>query len=88
MVLAEVAWTLAGKRYAANREDVVAAITRLFEEPDVQFESRDVVWAAPCDSAEASAAKAANGTRTADYADPRIVRKAAATMSALGSGTA
>lgn len=84
VVLAEVAWTLAGKRYAASRDDVVAAITSLFEEPNVQFESRDVVWAALCDYAEAPAVKTANGTRTADFADALIVHKAAATMSALG----
>jgi predicted nucleic-acid-binding protein len=84
VVLAEVAWTLAGKRYAASREDVVAAITSLFEEPSVQFENRDVVWAALCDYAEAPAVKTTNGTRAADFADALIVRKAAATMSALG----
>ncbi len=84
VVLAEVAWTLAGKRYAASREDVVAAITSLFEEPSVQFENRDVVWAALCDYAEAPAVKTTNGTRTADFADALIVRKAAAAMRALG----
>lgn len=84
VVLAEVAWTLAGKRYGASRDDVVAAITSLFEEPNVQFENRDVVWAALCDYAEAPTVKTANGTRTADFADALIVRKAAATLSVLG----
>ncbi|MDZ4377272.1 MAG: type II toxin-antitoxin system VapC family toxin [Xanthomonadaceae bacterium] len=84
VVLAEVAWTLSGKRYAASRDDVVAAITSLFEEPNVQFENRDVVWAALRDYAEVPAIKTANGTRTADFADALIVRKAAATMRVLG----
>lgn len=84
VVLAEVAWTLSGKRYAASRDDLVVAITSLFEEPNVQFEDHDVVWAALRDYAEAPAVKTANGTRTADFADALIVRKAAATMRVLG----
>src|SRR3546814_7129618 len=84
VVLAEVAWTLAGKRYAAGRDDVVAAITSLFEEPNVLFENRDVVWMALRDYAEAPAIKTANGTRSADFADALIVHKAAATMRVLG----
>lgn len=84
VVLAEATWTLTGKRYGASREDVVAAINGLFEEPAIRFEDRQVVWAALQDYAEAPSIKTANGTRTADFADALIARKAEARQ--LSSG--
>lgn len=88
VVLVEATWTLTGKRYGASREDVVAAINGLFEEPAIRFEDRQVVWAALQDYAEAQSIKTASGTRTADFADALIARKAAATLMASGQSSA
>lgn len=84
VVLVELAWTLSGKRYSAAREDIVSAITGLFEEPRVQFEDRAVVWTALRDYAEAPMVKTANGSRSADFADALIARKSAATAAVVG----
>lgn len=84
VVLAEVVWTLAGKRYGASRDDIVAAITSLFEEPAIHFEHRAAVWAALNDYVTAASIKTSNGRRSADFADALIVRKAIATISARG----
>lgn len=84
VVLAELVWTLAGKRYGAVREQVVEAITSLLEEPNIHFEDRAAVWSALCAYADAPAVKTANGTRTADFADALIVHKAMAAARALG----
>ncbi|MCC6560698.1 MAG: PIN domain nuclease [Xanthomonadales bacterium] len=78
IVLVEVAWTLAGKRYRAGREQIVAAIGSLMEEPNLVFEDRQVLWAALCDYAEADSVSTANGRRHADFADALLVRKALA----------
>lgn len=84
IVLVEVAWTLAGKRYRARREQIVAAIGGLMEEPNLVFEDRQALWAALCDYAEAEPVTTANGRRHADFADALLVRKARAIGASRG----
>jgi predicted nucleic-acid-binding protein len=73
VVLAEAVWTLSGRRYSANSEDIVALIGGLLEETNVVFESRQAVWSALNAYAEMSAA------HDVDFADALIVNKAKVT---------
>jgi predicted nucleic-acid-binding protein len=76
IVLVEAVWTLKGKRYKATKEDIIAAVTALLEEPNVVFENRQAVWAALNDYAEAALVKTGDGMQAADLADALVVRKA------------
>ncbi|MDQ2917612.1 MAG: PIN domain-containing protein [Pseudomonadota bacterium] len=76
IVLAEVTWTLKGKRYNASREDLAAVVIGLLEERNVVFESRQAVWSAVNDFTDAKAVTTAGGIRHADLADALIVNKA------------
>jgi predicted nucleic-acid-binding protein len=84
IVLVETVWTLKGKRYKATREDIVAAVTALLEEPNVLFESRQAVWAALNDYAEAPLVKTGDGMQAADLADALVVHKAMFTAQQCG----
>jgi predicted nucleic-acid-binding protein len=76
VVLAEAIWTIKGKRYRATREDVIAVIMGLLGERNVVFESRQAVWSAVNDFAEATPVKSDDGVEAADFADALIVNKA------------
>jgi predicted nucleic-acid-binding protein len=76
VVLVETIWTLTGKRYGADKEDLVAVVTGLLEERNVVFESREAVWSALDDYLNALPVKTASGMRTADLADALVVNKA------------
>src|SRR5437016_14225809 len=66
IVLAETIWTLKGKRYKASKEDIVAVVMGLLEEPNVVFENQQAVWFALNDYVNAPAVKTAEGMRLAD----------------------
>lgn len=66
VVLAESVWTLTGRRYRATKDDVVAVVVRLLQEPNVCFEDDEVIW---------NALHAYRRTTT-DFADALIVHKA------------
>ena len=70
VVLAETVWTLAGKRYNVDKRSLVDVIMGLLREPNVLFESRQVIWSALNDFDEAD---------RVDFADALIVNKARAT---------
>jgi predicted nucleic-acid-binding protein len=74
IVLAEAVWTIKGKRYSATREDIIALIMGLLGERNVVFESRQAVWSAVNDFAEAKPVK--SDVEAADFADALIVNKA------------
>jgi predicted nucleic-acid-binding protein len=84
IVLAEAVWTLRGKRYKATKDDIIAAVTALLEEPNVAFESRQAVWAALNDYADAPLVRTRYGVNSADLADALIVRKATFTAQRWG----
>jgi len=84
VVLAETIWTLKGKRYRAGRDDLVAVVMGLLEEPNVVFESRQAVWSAVNDFIDAPPVRTADGTRTADLADALVVNKARITAQRRG----
>lgn len=84
VVLVEAIWTLKGKRYKASKDDLVAMLMGLLEEPNVVFESRQAVWSAVNDYIEAPPVKTADGVRTADLADTLVVNKAKVTAQRRG----
>ena len=45
-VLVETVWTLAGKRYKLDKDDICQVISHLFEEPTLCFEDNQTVWRA------------------------------------------
>ena len=86
IVLAETIWTLKGKRYKASKDDLVAMIMGLLEEPNVVFESRQAVWSGVNDYIDAPQVRTSNGTRSADLADALVVNKAKLTARRRGEG--
>lgn len=84
IVLVETIWTLKGKRYKASKEDIVAVVMGLLEEPNVVFESQQAVWSALNDYINAPAVKTPDGMRIADLPDALVVNKAKVTMELWG----
>ena len=84
VVLAETIWTLKGKRYKADKDDLVALIMGLLEEPNVVFESRQAVWSAVNDYIDAPEVRTAAGVRSADLTDALVVNKAKVTAQRRG----
>lgn len=82
VVLAEALWTLQGTRYRASRDDLVAVVIGLLEEPAVVFEDRNAVWSAVNEFADARPVVTAAGVRVLDFADALVVYKAIATAQA------
>ena len=82
VVLAEAVWTLAGSKYRLGKPDVVAAVERLFGEPNVRFEDDQVVWRALRAFRNAAPVRVGKRDRAADFADALIVYKALHTASA------
>ena len=79
VVLAETVWTLTGRRYGANREEIAAVVLALLEEHNVVFESRQAVWSALNDYVDALPVRTASGMKFADLADALVVNKAKVT---------
>lgn len=79
IVLIETVWVLAGKRYQAQKVDIIRAVTQLMEEPNVVFENKEAVWTALCDYAGARSIKDGVG-----LADTLILNKAKATAEIWG----
>jgi predicted nucleic-acid-binding protein len=84
VVLAETIWTLKGKRYKVGKDDLVAMVMGLLEEPNIVFESREAVWSALNDYIDAPPVDTADGTRTADLVDALVVNKALVTAQRRG----
>ncbi|MDE0291956.1 MAG: type II toxin-antitoxin system VapC family toxin [Candidatus Dadabacteria bacterium] len=75
MVLAETLWTLSGKKYRLNKDQLAGVVHALFEEPNVRFEDGAAVWMALNDYLESDGA---------DFADALIINKARAVAKAQG----
>ena len=76
VVLVETIWTLKGKKYKLNDEDVIQVINSLFEEPNIYFEDGQTVWRALNDYRKSSSVKVAGKHKRADFPDALIVNKA------------
>ncbi len=75
VVLAETLWTLSGRKYRLNKDQVAAVVHALFEEPNIRFEDGPAVWMALNDYLESDGA---------DFADALIINKARAVAEAQG----
>lgn len=75
VVLAETLWTLSGKKYRLNKDQLAGVVHALFEEPNVRFEEGAAVWMALNDYLESDGA---------DFADALIINKARAVAKAQG----
>lgn len=71
VVLVETIWTLRGKKYQLNKDELVAVIQSLFQEPNIIFEDGQAVWLALTDYRNAKAVK----EKEADFADALIINK-------------
>jgi predicted nucleic-acid-binding protein len=80
VVLAEMVWTLKGRRYKLDRSGICKVVNALFAEPSIRFEDNQVVWRALSDFAGATGlpdVPKSKGTKTSiDFADALIVNKA------------
>ncbi|WP_420429520.1 PIN domain-containing protein [Kordiimonas sp.] len=78
VVLVETLWTLRGKKYKLQKDELVDVILALFMEPMVRFENGQVVWKALNAYREAKPIKG----KEPDFADALIVCKAQYTVAA------
>lgn len=75
VVLVETLWTLSGKKYRLNKDQLAGVVHALFEEPNVRFEDGAAVWMALNDYLESDGA---------DFADALIINKARSVAKAQG----
>lgn len=71
VVLVETIWTLRGKKYQLNKDELVAVLQALFQEPNIRFEDGQAVWVALTDYRNAKPVKG----KEADFADALIINK-------------
>lgn len=76
VVLAETIWTLRGKKYNLQKEDIVQIVNVLFEEKNIVFEDGQTVWRALTDYRKAEPVKESGKRKQADFQDALIVNKA------------
>src|SRR5690606_17433017 len=76
VVLVETIWTLKGKKYQANKDDIVNLVSNLLAEPNIEFENAQIIWHALNDYRKAKPVKVSGKIKEADFADARAVRKA------------
>lgn len=86
VVLVETLWTLKGKKYQLSNTDLIGIVRALFEETNIRFEDRQVIWMALNDYRKAKPARG----KVPDFADALITNKAKFIANSLGisfSGT-
>ena len=76
IVLVETLWTLRGKKYNLNKNQLIAVIQQLFAEPNIRFEDGQTVWRALNDYRLATPVKVGSKRKTADFPDALIINKA------------
>ncbi len=75
IVITETVWTLKGKKYKLDKEQILNTIYKLFEEPNIVFEDGQTIWRALGDYAAAQAVKVGKKLKGADFPDALIVNK-------------
>ncbi|OED44513.1 twitching motility protein PilT [Endozoicomonas sp. (ex Bugula neritina AB1)] len=76
IVLVETLWTLRGKKYNLDKNQLIAVIQQLFAEPNIRFEDGQTVWRALNDYRLATPVKVGSKRKTADFPDALIINKA------------
>lgn len=76
VVLVETIWTLKGKKYKANKGEIVSLVSLLLAEPNIEFENAQIVWRALNDFRKARPVKVSGKAKEADFSDALVVRKA------------
>lgn len=76
IVIIETVWTLKGKKYKLDKEQILNTIYKLFEEPNIVFEDGQTIWRALGDYAAAQPVKVGKKLKGADFPDALIVNKA------------
>ncbi len=84
VVLVETVWTLSGRKYRLGRDQLAAALERLFAEPNIRFEDDQVVWRALLAYKSAASADETGSAKGAGFADALIVFKAQRAASDMG----
>lgn len=75
IVLVETVWTLTGKKYDLNKDDLIALLNSLFEEPNIVFEDGQTVWRAMNDYRQAKPVNVGGKQNAAGFPDTLIVNK-------------
>lgn len=75
VVLSETIWTLTGKRYKLQKEDICTVVDQLFKEPNIEFEDGQTVWRALNGFRLAEAVKVGSKKKSADFSDVLILEK-------------
>jgi len=76
IVIIETVWTLKGKKYKLDKEQIIDTIYKLFEEPNLVFEDGQTIWRALGDYTAAQPVKVGKKIKEADFPDALIVNKA------------
>lgn len=86
IVLVETIWTLSGKKYQANRDDIIKLINDLLSEPNIVFENPQEIWVALNDFRADYPLKDASGRKwkLPDFPDVLIINKAKQTARQWG----
>ncbi len=74
-VLVETIWTLTGKRYNLDKDDICQVVSHLFEEPALCFEDNQTVWRALSGFRNVEPVKVGRKRKAADFADALIANK-------------
>ncbi len=75
IVLVETVWTLTGKKYGLDKDQVMTLLNSLFEESNICFEDGQTVWRAVNDYRQAKPVKVGNKQNSAGFPDALIVNK-------------
>jgi len=75
VVLTETIWTLKGKRYKLNKDELLYVVDQLFKEPNVTFEDGQSVWRAFNVIRNTKPVKVGSKKKDADFADALILEK-------------
>jgi predicted nucleic-acid-binding protein len=75
IVLVETVWTLTGKKYQLDKDNLLALLNSLFEEPNLFFEDGQTVWRAINDYRQAKPVKVGGKQNSASFPDAFIVNK-------------
>ncbi len=75
VVLIETIWTLKGKKYNLNKNDLIFIVEQLFKEPNIVFEDNQSIWKTLYDYRETSPIKVGSRKKDVDFADILILEK-------------